>query len=57
MKGMEIAEDQPVGEIRAAAASLGRKGGQSKSEAKKKAVRENGRKGGRPKKKKPADLC
>jgi len=34
------------------AAALGRKGGQSKSEAKKAASRENGKKGGRPKKEK-----
>ena len=34
----------------AAAAELGRKGGQSTSEAKRAAVRENGKKGGRPKK-------
>jgi len=32
-----------------AAATLGRKGGMSKSEAKVKASRENGKKGGRPK--------
>jgi hypothetical protein len=36
--------------IRKAAAALGRKGGQSRSDAKVKAVRENGKKGGRPKK-------
>ena len=33
-----------------AAATLGRKGGQSTSEAKRAAVRENGKKGGRPRK-------
>ena len=33
-----------------AAAALGRKGGQAKSERKTAAVRENGKKGGRPKK-------
>jgi hypothetical protein len=32
-----------------AASALGRRGGQSKSEAKIKAARENGKKGGRPK--------
>lgn len=35
-------------EISTAAATLGRKGGASKSPAKRAAVRENGRKGGRP---------
>jgi general stress protein YciG len=35
-----------------AAVSLGRKGGQSKSEAKRLAAQENGKKGGRPKGKK-----
>ncbi len=34
--------------ISAAAATLGRKGGLAKSEAKTRAVRENGKKGGRP---------
>jgi hypothetical protein len=34
----------------AAASTLGRRGGQSTSEAKRAAVRENGKKGGRPKK-------
>lgn len=37
-------------EISAAAAALGRKGGAVKSEAKAAAVRENGKKGGRPRK-------
>ena len=37
-------------DISAAAAALGRKGGKSKSEAKAKAARENGKKGGRPRK-------
>ena len=36
-------------EISAAAAALGRRGGASRSAAKVAAVRENGRKGGRPK--------
>jgi hypothetical protein len=36
--------------LREAAAALGRKGGSARSEAKTAAVRENGRKGGRPKK-------
>lgn len=36
-----------------AAVALGRKGGASKSIAKVQAARENGRKGGRPKKAKP----
>lgn len=36
-----------------AAALLGRKGGQVRSEAKTRAVRENGRKGGRPRKVQP----
>lgn len=40
--------------IHNSATSLGRKGGQSKSEAKIKAVRENGKLGGRPRKQKPA---
>lgn len=35
-------------DISSAAALLGRKGGSSKSESKRAAVRENGRKGGRP---------
>lgn len=34
-------------------AAIGRQGGQSKSQAKLAAVRANGKKGGRPKKKKP----
>ena len=38
------------GDLREAAAALGRKGGLAKSEAKTIAVRQNGRKGGRPKK-------
>ena len=37
-------------DLREAAAALGRKGGSARSEAKTAAVRENGRKGGRPKK-------
>lgn len=37
------------------AAALGRKGGQSTSEAKRAAVRENGKKGGRPRKQADAD--
>ena len=37
-------------DISQAAAALGRKGGSSKSPAKQAAVRENGKKGGRPKK-------
>jgi hypothetical protein len=40
----------PVGDLREAAAVLGRKGGRAKSARKTAAVRENGRKGGRPKK-------
>mgnify|MGYP007016065973 CR=1 FL=1 len=40
----------PVGDLREAAAALGRKGGRAKSARKTAAVRENGRKGGRPKK-------
>ena len=39
-------------DISAAAAALGRKGGKAKSEAKARAARENGRKGGRPRIKK-----
>lgn len=43
-------------DIREAARALGRKGGQSRSEAKLRAVRENGKKGGRPPKSpKPPD--
>jgi len=38
-------------ELKIMAQSLGRKGGQSTSEAKQKASRENGKKGGRPRKK------
>ena len=38
-----------------AAAELGRKGGQSTSEAKRAAVRENGKKGGRPRKQADAE--
>jgi hypothetical protein len=41
--------------IRKAAALIGRKGGLSRSEAKVKAVRENGKKGGRPRKDKQDD--
>lgn len=37
-------------DISSAAAALGRKGGSAKTEAKQKASRENGKKGGRPKK-------
>ena len=37
-------------DIQKAAAALGRKGGQSKSDKKKNASRENGKLGGRPKK-------
>lgn len=40
----------------AAAAALGRKGGSVKSEAKARAVRENGKKGGRPKMYKQAEM-
>jgi len=39
-------------DISTAAAAMGRKGGSVKSEAKAAAVRENGKKGGRPPKKK-----
>ena len=42
--------DRLDGGMRTAAAALGRKGGSSKSPAKQAAVRENGKKGGRPKK-------
>jgi general stress protein YciG len=38
-----------MSDISQAAAAMGRKGGQSTSEAKRQAVRENGKKGGRPK--------
>jgi hypothetical protein len=38
------------GDVTAAASTLGKKGGKSKSERKAAASRENGRKGGRPKK-------
>lgn len=37
-------------QIHAAAVALGRRGGQAKSAAKAAAVRENGKKGGRPRK-------
>jgi hypothetical protein len=47
--------NNPVDFKHLAAATLGRKGGQSKSKAKQKSSRENGRLGGRPRdKKKPA---
>lgn len=49
----DIAEDvieYEIDETRKAAASLGRKGGSVKSEAKAKASAENGKKGGRPRK-------
>jgi len=39
-----------MSDISSAAAALGRKGGKSKSEAKLAAIRENGKKGGRPRK-------
>jgi len=42
-------------ELNKAAALLGRLGGKSTSEAKKRAARLNGKKGGRPKKKKDKD--
>jgi general stress protein YciG len=38
-----------MSDISETAAAMGRKGGQSTSEAKRQAVRENGKKGGRPK--------
>lgn len=45
---MTEATDQEA--IRQAAAAMGRKGGKSRSERKQAAARENGKKGGRPKK-------
>jgi len=50
MKSLIINEKEPKIEISTsqAAAALGRKGGSVKSEAKAKASRENGKKGGRP---------
>lgn len=45
----------PVNEITKAAALLGRKGGLAKSAKKAAAVRSNGKKGGRPKKKSNSD--
>ena len=52
MKSLIINEKEPKIEISTsqAAAALGRKGGTGKSEAKPKASRENGKKGGRPRK-------
>jgi len=47
---VEQSADQAEVELNQAAAALGRKGGSSKSAAKLAAVRENGKKGGRPKK-------
>lgn len=44
------AKRKPSPEVSAAAAALGRLGGLSRSPAKIAAVRENGKKGGRPKK-------
>jgi hypothetical protein len=41
----KLSEDEV---LRLAASAMGRKGGRSKSRAKVKAVRENGKKGGRP---------
>jgi hypothetical protein len=46
----EIINEQLGTDVSSAAAIMGRKGGQSTSEAKKRASRENGRLGGRPKK-------
>lgn len=47
---LDIEEAFSAMKTSAAAATLGRKGGQAKTEAKTAAVRENGKKGGRPKK-------
>ena len=47
---MEACGDQDLPSIQAAAGTMGRKGGRSKSEIKTRAVRANGRRGGRPKK-------
>ena len=47
---VKIISCEMVISVKKAAAVLGRKGGKSKSEKKQKAVRENGKKGGRPKK-------
>jgi len=49
-KVVEQSANQAEIELDQAAAALGRKGGSSKSAAKQAAVRENGKKGGRPKK-------
>jgi hypothetical protein len=42
-------------DISQAAAALGKKGGASRSEAKRRAAKENGKNGGRPKKVKPVE--
>ena len=47
---VEASANQAEKELNAAAAALGRKGGQAKTAAKAAASRENGKKGGRPKK-------
>lgn len=47
---ISITDNMTDPKLSAAASALGRRGGQSKSEAKIKASRENGKKGGRPKK-------
>lgn len=44
-----------MSDIKEAAAVMGRKGGKSTSEAKQKAVRDNGKKGGRPRKDRYSD--
>lgn len=47
---LTIAQKLGIGPVSAAAAAMGRKGGAVKSERKTASSRENGRKGGRPKK-------
>ena len=47
---LETCGDQDLPSIQAAAGTMGRKGGRSKSDRKTRAARANGRRGGRPKK-------
>ena len=47
---LETCGDQDLPSIQAAAATMGRKGGRAKSDRKTMAVRDNGTRGGRPKK-------
>jgi hypothetical protein len=44
-----------IDDLKSAASALGKKGGASRSEAKRRAAKENGKKGGRPKKVAPPE--